>query len=211
VPPASQPHRVALALLPVSLPSSPHTRRGDTTLSISTRSRVWLIGALTLVFLRALPNLGFPIARDQGTYCFIGEQLLQGKHLYLDLWDNKPPGIFYIYAVIVRLFGTAMWSVAVVDFLWLLVISYCIYKSAERYLGTGAACIAVVFHAAWRAQAGCWDAAQTENFLMLCVFGAYLLAAREARAVAQLITCPRALPGGSQKPRGDTPEFRSSK
>jgi dolichyl-phosphate-mannose-protein mannosyltransferase len=158
------------------------THPGDATLPISTRSRVWLLGALTLVFLRALPNLSFPIARDQGTYCFIGEQLLHGKHLYLDLWDNKPPGIFYIYAVIVKLFGTAMWSVAVVDLVWLLVISYCIYKFAERHLGTGAAFIAVLFHAAWRAQAGYWDAAQTENFLMLCVFGAYFLVSAPRRS-----------------------------
>ena len=68
---------------------------------VSPRSRMWLGLALLFVFLRTFPAFSYPIARDQATFCFIGQRLLEGKHLYLDLWDNKPPGIFYIYALIV--------------------------------------------------------------------------------------------------------------
>jgi len=32
----------------------------------------------------------------------IGQRLWEGKQLYLDLWDNKPPGIFFLYAVMVE-------------------------------------------------------------------------------------------------------------
>ena len=138
-------------------------------------SRVWFLGGLVVVFLRALPNLRFPIGRDQATYCVIGQGLLHGQLLYRDLWDNKPPGIFYIYALIVKIFGPVMWCVGVVDILWLLVISCCIFYFARRYMGTPAAALAMVFNAVRHCRQGYIHAAQPETFLMLCVFAAYFL------------------------------------
>lgn len=102
---------------------------GVTNLPASTRSRAWLYGTLGLVFLRAFPNLRYPLGRDQATACVIGQELLHRQVLDRDLGDNKPPGIFYVYAGIVKLFGPVMWSVSVVDILWLLVISFCIFRS----------------------------------------------------------------------------------
>ena len=65
-----------------------------------------LLPAMTLfVLLCAIPILSYPPGRDQGTYLEIGQSLLRGKHLYAQLWDNKPPGIFVTYAVIAKLFG----------------------------------------------------------------------------------------------------------
>lgn len=136
---------------------------------------MWLGLSLLLVLLRAFQTICYPLGRDQGTYCYIGQRLWEGKQLYLDLWDNKPPGIFWIYALMVKVFGTAMWSVGVVDLLWLLAISCLIFKFAERHLGTAPAVIAVVLHATWRAWSGYWDAAQPENFLVLFVIVAYFL------------------------------------
>ena len=75
----------------------------------------WLAGTLVLVFLRALPNLRYLIGRDQATYCVIGQGLLHGKLLYRDLWDNKPPGIFHIYALIVKIFGPVITRVTPVQ------------------------------------------------------------------------------------------------
>ena len=51
--------------------------------------------SLGLVLLMAIPNLSYPIGRDQATYCVIGQGLLDGARVYRDLWDNKQPGIFY--------------------------------------------------------------------------------------------------------------------
>jgi dolichyl-phosphate-mannose-protein mannosyltransferase len=141
--------------------------------------RLGLVAALLFVALLAIPSLRYPIARDQATYCVIGQRLLDGQQLYRDLWDNKPPGIFYIYAGIVKVFGTAMWSIGLVDILWLLVISYCLYRFAERYLGTAAALLAVIVHASRHLRSGYWDAVQTEAFMVLLVFLSFLLVVRE--------------------------------
>jgi Dolichyl-phosphate-mannose-protein mannosyltransferase len=137
----------------------------------------WLVLALGMVLLMALPNLSYPIGRDQATYCVIGRGLLDGARLYRDLWDNKPPGIFYLYAAIVKIFGPAMWSIGLLDILWLLAISACIFSFAERTLGRVVAVLAVVVNAEMHIRAGYWDAAQPETFLMLCVFGSYFLLA----------------------------------
>ncbi len=138
----------------------------------------WLAAALALVVLQATPNLCYPIGRDQATYLVIARGLLHGKELYRDLWDNKPPGIFYIYTIIVKIFGPAMWSIGVVDILWLLSISLCLFRFVERTLGRSAAFLAVVVNAAMHIRAGYWDAAQPETFVMLFVFGSYFWLAK---------------------------------
>ncbi len=148
---------------------------GVINLLASNRARAWLYGTLGLVFLRALPNLRYLLGRDQATYCVIGQGLLHGKLLYRDLWDNKPPGIFYLYALIVKIFGPVMWSVGVVDILWLLAISCCIFYFSRRYLGNPGAALAVIFYACRHCRQGYIHAAQPEAFLMLCVFAAWFL------------------------------------
>lgn len=145
------------------------------------RSLAWLIAALVFAVIRALPSLSYPIARDQATYCVIGQGLLDGQQLYRDLWDNKPPGIFYVFGVLVKIFGHGIWWVGFVDVLWLLGISYLIFRFAQRYLGAAPAAIAVAVHAVWHVRGGYWSAAQTETFLLLFVFAAYFAAARDGR------------------------------
>ena len=144
---------------------------------------MWLAASLIFVLIRAIPSLAYPIARDQATYCVIGQGLLSGQQLYRDLWDNTPPGVFYIYALIVKLFDHSMWSVGLVDILWLLAISYCVFRFTEHYLGPAAAGVAVVVNASWHVLAGYWEAAQSETFLMLFFFVAYFLVASHAKGV----------------------------
>lgn len=153
----------------------------DRTLSRhATHARAWLLGALSVVLVLAIPNLRYPLGRDQATYCLIGQGLLRGQQLYRDLWDIKPPGIYYLYAVIVKAFGPVMWSVGLVDILWLLAFSCFLFRFAERSLGAPAAAISTLVYAAWHCTADYVHAAQAECFLTLCVLGAYLLLAVES-------------------------------
>lgn len=142
------------------------------------RSGVWLAIILIWVMLRALPNLSYPVGRDQATYFVVAQGLLRGAKLYRDVWDMKPPGIFPVYAGVVKAFGPVMWSVGVVDILRLLLISLCILRFAERYLGRAAAVIAVALNASWHCRAGYVNAAQPETFLVLLVFAAYFAVGR---------------------------------
>jgi hypothetical protein len=55
--------------------------------------------------LRTFPSL------DSGYYLYIGQQIFQGKTPYLDLWESKPPGIFYINALGLFLGRGTRWGI----------------------------------------------------------------------------------------------------
>jgi hypothetical protein len=137
--------------------------------------------AIVFVLVRALPILSFPMGNDQGTYLTIGQGLLEGKQLYRDLWDNKPPGIFIVYAGIAKLFGRVMWSAAAVDILLLLVISYLLFQFTAPYVGRSGAAIAVMVHASMHGDMNYFWIAQPETFQVVCVLAGYLLMARPER------------------------------
>ncbi|MBS1646179.1 MAG: glycosyltransferase family 39 protein [Bacteroidetes bacterium] len=46
-----------------------------------------------------------PFERDEGAYSLYGKMLLEGKTPYRDFYEQKFPGIFYFYALVVALFG----------------------------------------------------------------------------------------------------------
>src|SRR5258708_8228234 len=37
---------------------------------------------------------------DQGLYAYVGERIRHGELAYRDAWDQKPPGIHYVYAAL---------------------------------------------------------------------------------------------------------------
>jgi hypothetical protein len=61
------------------------------------RTRVLLALVAALLIVR-LPSLVQPMGPDQGLYAYVGERILRGELAYRDAWDQKPPGIHYIYA-----------------------------------------------------------------------------------------------------------------
>lgn len=48
---------------------------------------------------------------DESTYLLIARALLNGKELYVDAWDPKPPGIFLLFAVFESLFSNGILGV----------------------------------------------------------------------------------------------------
>jgi hypothetical protein len=76
-----------------------------------------LPGAGTLLVVLAvlvprLPTLAEPLGMDQALFAVIGEGLLRGERLYVDLWDHKPPAIYALYAGVIAVAGAAPWAIA---------------------------------------------------------------------------------------------------
>lgn len=46
-----------------------------------------------------------PLGRDPAAYALISSEVLDGKRLYEDVWDHKPPAIFVVYGAMVSMFG----------------------------------------------------------------------------------------------------------
>jgi 4-amino-4-deoxy-L-arabinose transferase-like glycosyltransferase len=82
---------------------------------------IWLLWvlALLLILLAALPMLSYPMGRDQGMYANIGRSILAGGTPFVDMWDIKPPPIYYIYAGAISLFGVTTSAIRAIDLIFL--------------------------------------------------------------------------------------------
>lgn len=72
---------------------------------------------LAVVLLVALPVLTYPPGRDQALYAEVGNAILRGQTPYVDIWEQKPPLIHYLYALSIGLFGPDTTAIRMVDFL----------------------------------------------------------------------------------------------
>jgi hypothetical protein len=73
---------------------------------------------LLLVICAALPVLTYPLWRDHGMYANIARwSILNGGTPYIDMWDIKPPPIYYLYALAITLFGNSTEALRALDFL----------------------------------------------------------------------------------------------
>ncbi len=87
----------------------------------------WFVIGCVLIFgLLRLPSLSEPYwYGDEGIYQVIGKAIQDGRVLYQDIWDNKPPLLYYIYALFngeqffVRLFSFILGGLSVIAFYFL--------------------------------------------------------------------------------------------
>ena len=70
------------------------------------RSRIrWLLVAATLmvVVLMSAAALVRPLDRDEGAFLTIAQEILHGRVPYRDVFDHKPPGVYYLLASVLAL------------------------------------------------------------------------------------------------------------
>ena len=85
-----------------------------------------------------------PLQTDTGICAYFGGRMFDGAQLYRDLWESKPPGIFWTFALIEGLFGRGddaalLWLDAVVT------VGLCAvtFVAATRFASRGTALCAV--------------------------------------------------------------------
>ena len=110
-PPFCTPEQELETLAATSWPTEDHVQRSELRqeqeASVSSRARrklprmslvAALLGLCTLIFFLRLHTYEEPLERDLTTYAVIAHEMLNGKNLYSDLWDHKPPAIHVTYA-----------------------------------------------------------------------------------------------------------------
>lgn len=94
--------------------------------------------AIGLLMLQSSPLTTLP-GRDSGFFMYAGHQILTGKLPYIDFWDSKGPGIFYINALGLFLGHGSRWGAWLLEFILLVISAYLFYQGVAKKWGHGAA------------------------------------------------------------------------
>ena len=141
--------------------------------------KVWLPVVFVVLCVAVLaPNLPRFMevpAHDSGIFLYFGSQILTGKLPYRDLWDHKPPLIFYIDALGLWLGRGSRLGVWFLELAALIAAAWLAFSFLKRYFGSWPAGIAVagtVLNLAFLLEGG----NLTEEFALPLQFLALLLA-----------------------------------
>ena len=130
---------------------------------------------LTLIWFARTNLLSLPFERDEGSYSYMGQLLLEGQKPYIDFYEMKLPGIFYCYAAVVGIFGKTQEAMhlgfGVVNF----ISAFFIWLISKKIFNTPAAMAATVsFVILSLIKLASGFAAQAEHFVVLfAVMGIY--------------------------------------
>lgn len=139
-----------------------------------------LVAAAVTVAL-GLPMLNWPYGPDQALFAYFGEKLAHGAGLYVDVWDVKPPGIFWIYTFVSVLPGPEFKVLRAFDLAYTALTVVALYALGRAYWGRLAGAIGgALYGMVYVTATGYWNSAQPDSFMVLPLAGA-LLAAEEAR------------------------------
>ena len=62
-----------------------------------------------------IPSIAEPLGIDQGLLASVAKGLSRGQALYRDIWDQKPPGLYFAYLAAFELFGWRVSSIHWMD------------------------------------------------------------------------------------------------
>ena len=99
---------------------------------------------LLLVCFIRLRLLATPLERDEGEYAYMGQLLLQGILPYTEAYNMKFPGIYFIYAIVLAIFGEESSSIHFSLLLVNLGTSILIFQLGKRLLNRTVGMVASV-------------------------------------------------------------------
>jgi len=141
-----------------------------------------------------------PPGRDQGQFSTLADGVLHGKLMYRDLWENKPPGVVWLYVTAIAIMGRDYVGIHVLQAVFATLTALSIALLVLRATGTlkaaAAAAILYVINAGGIVFGGFWATAQTEVFMDFPIVTALvlLLAARDAHdRRASIMACAAGL------------------
>lgn len=99
---------------------------------------VSLIGTLISLF-PGSPNNATLVSRDSGVFLYVGWRLISGDIPYKDVWDHKPPLIYFVDALGLSLTPDSLWGVWLLQFIFVFLTFFLIHKVLDQEFGTLAA------------------------------------------------------------------------
>jgi 4-amino-4-deoxy-L-arabinose transferase-like glycosyltransferase len=140
---------------------------------------LFVIVSVSLRFFSFFPSV---LDHDESTYLEIAREMLEGKVLYVDLIDIKPPGIFWLYAFFQLVFGHSIFVMRLMTALFIAATSFMIFKFGRMMFDSQKAGIAggliyILFVSTW---SGFGISPNTElYFNFFTISGLYVLIKKE--------------------------------
>ncbi len=103
---------------------------------------VVFLGALVAVL--PINPIAMPfVRRDSGVFLYAGARLLDGYLPYKDVWDNKPPIIYFINALGLSIFNGSRWGIWLLEFTTLLLAALLGLRLLRNIFGSRPAVMAL--------------------------------------------------------------------
>jgi len=96
----------------------------------------------TLMVMFPISPLNSPTTNiDSGVFLYIGQRMLQGDIPYGNIWDHKPPIIYFINALGLAISNGSRWGVWVIEFIVLFLAAFLSFHLFEKAFGKTAALV----------------------------------------------------------------------
>src|SRR5678809_253 len=93
-----------------------------------------VIGTIIALFPSNPANMTLP-SRDSGVFLYVGWRLLSGDIPYREVWDHKPPLIYFVDALGLTLTPHSLWGVWFLQFIFIFFTLFFIYKLLDQNFG----------------------------------------------------------------------------
>jgi len=102
-----------------------------------------VLGGVLFVLLPTSP-LNMPLTyTDSGVFHYMGWRILNGDIPYKDVWDHKPPIIFFIDALGLSIMDHPRWGIWIVELIFLFITFYLAYLTIKRFFGVYTALVSI--------------------------------------------------------------------
>ena len=133
-----------------------------------------LFSILVLQLILRVPFLSEPLESDEGVYAFMGQRVLAGEVPYRDYFDHKPPVVYYIYALIFKIFGQTIFSIRFATALLSLLTAIFIFLAGRRLFSEAFGLVSAFLYALFSGGPMIEGAgSNTEVFMVLFLMAAF--------------------------------------
>jgi 4-amino-4-deoxy-L-arabinose transferase-like glycosyltransferase len=113
---------------------------------IAKKEIFFLLILIVAVLSVRLPHLLDPLDRDEGLYAYTAARTYAGELPYKDVFDHKPPFIYYFYRAAFDVFGVSGTAIRSFTSLYIIFAMLLIYMFARTFAGAAAAMLSAFFY-----------------------------------------------------------------